>query len=201
LHVSAAGLSVVVGLASILGGAPQARADGSQPEVYFSPHGGCTEAVVREVGAARSTVYVQAYSFTSAPIAQALAAAEERGVRVEVILDKSNRTARYSGADYLGHHGIATRIDAAHAIAHNKVMIIDEREVLTGSFNFTKAAEEHNAENLLVLRDAKLAAEYLRNWKLHALHSPLYRQAGEPQASRPRGDAPASGEEALLYAR
>jgi phosphatidylserine/phosphatidylglycerophosphate/cardiolipin synthase-like enzyme len=131
----------VVGLASVLGGAPQARADGNQPEVYFSPHGGCTEAVVREIAAARSTVNVQAYSFTSAPIAQALADAEARGVQVEVILDKSNRTARYSGADYLIHHGIPTRIDAAHAIAHNKVMIIDGQVVLTGSFNFTKAAE------------------------------------------------------------
>jgi phosphatidylserine/phosphatidylglycerophosphate/cardiolipin synthase-like enzyme len=173
----------VVGLASALGGPPQARADRIQPEVYFSPHGGCTEAVVREIGAARSTVYVQAYSFTSAPIAQALADAEARGVQVEVILDKSNRTARYSGADFLIHHGIPTHIDAAHAIAHNKVMIIDGQVVLTGSFNFTKAAEGHNAENLLVLRNPALAAEYLRNWKIHALHSPFYQQSPEPQAS------------------
>jgi phosphatidylserine/phosphatidylglycerophosphate/cardiolipin synthase-like enzyme len=160
-----------------------ASAAAAPTEVYFSPRGGCTEAVVRELGLARESVYVQAYGFTSAPIAQALALASARGVRVEVILDKSNRSARYSGADYLVHHGIPTRIDAAHAIAHNKVMIIDGRVVLTGSFNFTKAAEEHNAENLLVLRDPALAAKYLRNWKLHALHSPLYHgREGEPQA-------------------
>ncbi len=104
-------------------------------EVYFSPNGGCTTAVVREIGAARQSIEVQAYSFTSAPIARALAEAKERGVHIQVILDKSNRTARYSGADYLIHHGIPTRIDAAHAIAHNKVMIIDDAVVLTGSFN------------------------------------------------------------------
>ena len=172
----------------ILGGALAlafaAPAAAAPTEVYFSPHGGCTEAVVREVQAARSSVYVQAYSFTSAPIARALAEAEARGVDVEVILDKSNRSARYSGADYLLHHGIPTRIDAAHAIAHNKVMIIDGRVVITGSFNFTKAAEEHNAENLLVLRDPALAARYLQNWKLHALHSPLYQGRGnEPEAN------------------
>jgi phosphatidylserine/phosphatidylglycerophosphate/cardiolipin synthase-like enzyme len=155
-------------------GTPRALA-AQEAEVYFSPNGGCTAAVVREIGAARATIQVQAYSFTSAPIAQALAQAKERGVQVEVILDKSNRTARYSGADYLVHHGIPTRIDAAHAIAHNKVMIIDDAVVITGSFNFTAAAERHNAENLLVLHDPKLAAEYLRNWKLHAVHSPLYR--------------------------
>jgi len=51
-------------------------------------------------------------------------------------------------------------IDANHAIAHNKVMIIDGETVLTGSFNFTKAAQEKNAENLLIIRDAALAAQY-----------------------------------------
>ena len=157
-------------------------------EVYFSPGGGCTAAVVREIGAARQSIEVQAYSFTSAPIARALAEAKERGVHVEVILDKSNRTARYSGADYLIHHGIPTRIDAAHAIAHNKVMIIDDAVVLTGSFNFTTAAETHNAENLLVLRDPQLAKEYLRNWKAHALHSPLYRAEGLTTAEHTSGD-------------
>ncbi len=165
----------VAGLAWALPLAPAPALAGEPAEVHFSPNGGCTAAVVRELGAARQTIQVQAYSFTSAPIAQALAQAKERGVQVEVILDKSNRTARYSGADYLVHHGIPTRIDAAHAIAHNKVMIIDDKVVITGSFNFTTAAERHNAENLLVLRDPKLAGEYLRNWKLHAVHSPLYR--------------------------
>ena len=48
------------------------------------------------------------------------------------------------------------KIDAEHAIAHNKVMIIDGETVITGSFNFTKAAEENNAENLLIIHDKKL---------------------------------------------
>jgi phosphatidylserine/phosphatidylglycerophosphate/cardiolipin synthase-like enzyme len=152
-------------------------------EVHFSPDGGCTAAVVREIDAARESIDVQAYSFTSIPIARALAQAEERGVRVEAILDKSNRS-HSSIADYLVHHGISTRIDAAHAIAHNKVMVIDGEVVITGSFNFTAAAEKHNAENLLVLRDQELAGEYLRNWKLHALHSEAYRPEHDAPADR-----------------
>lgn len=73
---------------------------------YFSPNGGCTEAVVEALGQARTTVKVQAYSFTSAPIAKALVDAHKRGVRVEVILDKSQRTEKYSAADFLAHAGI-----------------------------------------------------------------------------------------------
>ena len=103
---------------------------------------------------------MQAYSYTSAPIAKALVDAKKRGVSVEVILDKSQRSEKYSSADFLKNAGVPTYIDAKHAIAHNKVMVIDGQTVLTGSFNFTKAAEESNAENLLVIHEAALAAKY-----------------------------------------
>ena len=55
-------------------------------EVYFSPKGGCTDAIIKELKAAKSTVLVQAYWFTSEPIAKALVGAHKRGVKVEVIL-------------------------------------------------------------------------------------------------------------------
>ena len=143
-------------------------------EVYFSPEGGCTEAVVREIDAAQTSILVQAYSFTSAPIAKALVEAHQRGVHVEVILDRSQESEKYSSADFVLHAGIPTMIDAKHAIAHNKVIIIDGGIVITGSFNFTKAAEEHNAENLLVIRDRQIAEKYTVNWQLHAAHSKEY---------------------------
>ena len=93
---------------------------------------------------------------------------------MEVILGKSQRTQKYSSATFLFNVGISTKIDAQHAIAHNKVMIIDGETVITGSFNFTKAAEENNAENLLVIRDEKLAERYTKNWQEHAGHSEVY---------------------------
>jgi phosphatidylserine/phosphatidylglycerophosphate/cardiolipin synthase-like enzyme len=147
-------------------------------EVYFSPHGGCTEAVIKELDKAESSVLVQAYSFTSAPIAKALLDAHKRGLKVEVILDKSQRTQQYSSATFLYNSGIPTKIDAKHAIAHNKVMIIDGETVITGSFNFTKAAEENNAENLLVIRDKKLSEQYTENWQEHERHSEVYEGRG-----------------------
>ena len=143
-------------------------------EVYFSPKGGCTEAVVRELRAAKRTVLVQAYSFTSAPIAKALIDAHKRGVKVQVILEKTQRTDKYSSATFLHNAGIPTSIDAAHAIAHDKVMVVDGAVVITGSFNFTKAAGEKNAENLLVIRDPQLAGKYVGNWEAHFAHSERY---------------------------
>jgi phosphatidylserine/phosphatidylglycerophosphate/cardiolipin synthase-like enzyme len=97
-----------------------------------------------------------------------------KGDKVEVILDKSQRREKYSSAMFFLNQGIPVRIDAKHAIALNKVMIIDGETVITGSFNFTKAAEESNAENLLVIRDKKLASLYTKNWQEHERHSEVY---------------------------
>jgi len=140
-------------------------------EVYFSPNDGATEAIVREIDRARSEILVQAYSFTSAPIAKALLKAHRRGVKVQAILDKSQKTQKYSSASFLTNSGIPTYIDDKHAIAHNKIILIDRAVVITGSFNFTKAAEEKNAENLLIIRSKELAKPYLENWQRHREHS------------------------------
>ncbi len=145
-------------------------------QVYFSPRGGRTEAIVAALNKAKSEVLVQAYSFTSKDIAKALVDAHKRGVHVEIILDKSNRNhkGKYSAADFTAHMGIPTFIDAEHAIAHNKVMIIDKDVVVTGSFNFTKAAENSNAENLIIIQSKELAKIYIDNWYTHQGHSSTY---------------------------
>ena len=131
--------------------------------------------IVDTIASARTSVRVQAYSFTSRPIAQALIDAHQRGVRVAVIVDASQRRERQSLAAALAEASVPVFIDAAHRIAHNKVMVIDEDTVITGSFNFTRAAEESNAENLLVIQDRSLAQRYSANWHLHHGHAAPYR--------------------------
>jgi phosphatidylserine/phosphatidylglycerophosphate/cardiolipin synthase-like enzyme len=143
-------------------------------EVYFSPHGECTSAITKELEKANNSILVQAYSFTSVPIAEALLNAFNRGVKVEVILDRRGKTEKSSKATFFFEAGIPTKIDAAHKDAHNKMMVIDGETVITGSFNFTKAAEEKNAENLLIIHDSKLAEKYVKNWREHAQHSDAY---------------------------
>ena len=143
-------------------------------QVFFSPRGGAQAALVATIGQAKDTIFVQAYSFTSAPIAKALVDAAKRGVKIEAILDKSQRSARYTGATFLKNEGIPVYIDEKHAIAHNKVMIIDGSIVVTGSFNFTKAAEEKNAENLLIIWDKEMAKVYMDNLEKHKDHSEYF---------------------------
>lgn len=144
-------------------------------QVYFSPKGGVTAAIVRELDGAKSEILVQAYSFTSAPISKALLDAAHRGVKVVAVLDKSNVRDKYTAADALAKRGIPVVIDDKHQIAHNKIIIIDRTTVITGSFNFSKAAEESNAENLLILKNKELATVYMRNFAEHREHSMEYR--------------------------
>jgi phosphatidylserine/phosphatidylglycerophosphate/cardiolipin synthase-like enzyme len=143
-------------------------------QVYFSPNGGATQAIINEISNAKTEILVQAYSFTSSPIAKALVDAHKRGVKVEAILDKSQRKETYTEATFLANMKVPTYIDDKHAIAHNKIMIIDKETVITGSFNFSKAAEEKNAENLLIIKSKELANVYIDNWMKHKEHSEPY---------------------------
>jgi phosphatidylserine/phosphatidylglycerophosphate/cardiolipin synthase-like enzyme len=158
--------------ASLTAEAPVKVQSAGELEVAFSPRGGATALVIRVVESAKTSIRVLAYSFTSAPIAKALVEAHKRGVDVQVVVDKSQKSARYTSATFVANAGIPVRIDSKHAIAHNKVTIVDGHTVQQGSFNYTKAAEESNGENVLVnWSNAKLAEVYLKDWKRHWDHS------------------------------
>jgi phosphatidylserine/phosphatidylglycerophosphate/cardiolipin synthase-like enzyme len=158
---------------------PEARAQNTALQspswhVCFTPGDQCADHLIAVLDAAKLSIRVQAYSFTAKEIADALIRARIRGVDVVVILDKSQTRERFSMIDEMKDGGILVYIDECCAIAHNKVMIIDERTVVTGSYNFTKSAEVRNAENMLIIDDPALAARYLANWQNHRQGSDAY---------------------------
>jgi phosphatidylserine/phosphatidylglycerophosphate/cardiolipin synthase-like enzyme len=162
---------VILGLACL---AQDVKLNNTPASVYFSPNGSATNAIVQEIKQAKTEVLVQAFSFTSTQIAKALADASARRVNVVALFDKSDVKDKFSLIDALAKRGIQVMIDDKHAIAHNKIMIIDRITLITGSFNFTKAAEEHNAENLLIIKNSELCDAYLRNFVTHRSHSVPY---------------------------
>ena len=141
-------------------------------QTNFSPKGGCQAAIVRELMQARSEILVQAYSFTADPLTFALVEMKKQGVVVEIVLDKSNEIDRYSDLHIFVEKGLDVKIDHEHAISHNKIIIIDKKVVITGSYNFTNQAENENAENLLIIKGhPELAATYRENFFLHREHA------------------------------
>lgn len=132
--------------------------------VCFTPNKKCQRKIINEINKARNTILVQAYSFTDKQIAQALVDASQRNVKVQILLDKSNRNSDVSAKNILVKHKLPLRFDSLSGIAHNKVMIIDESTVLSGSYNFSRAAYARNAENLIAIHDPELAQQYIQNW-------------------------------------
>jgi len=138
--------------------------------VYFTPPANAAAAIIHAIDASQSEVLVQAYGFTHNGIAQALVRAHQRGVSVRVLLDQKSDTANRYVIGVFTDAQIELREDGKHAIAHNKVMVIDQSTVITGSFNFTNSAATRNAENFLVLRSADLAEKYRLQWQTHWSH-------------------------------
>ena len=151
----------------------QSIATGTTAEVvgvYFSPSDPVASVIVKTIDASQHEVLVQAYGFTHNGIAQALVRAHRRGVNVRVLLDQRSQATNQYVMGVLTEAHIALRQDGKHAIAHNKVMVIDQNLVITGSFNFTNAAATRNAENLLILRSEALAEQYRQEWLGHWAH-------------------------------
>lgn len=135
-------------------------------EAAFSPKQGATELIIKNIRAAKKSILVAAYAFTSKPIAKELIAAHKRGVNVQVVLDQSQKKDKNSVYNWLRSNSIPTRINSRYKIMHDKFMIFDENILQTGSFNYTAAAEYRNAENIIIVyNNPEIIAQYAQQWQ------------------------------------
>jgi phosphatidylserine/phosphatidylglycerophosphate/cardiolipin synthase-like enzyme len=138
-------------------------------EVGFSPSvngQSALQVVLSGIDRSKQQILVAAYSFTSKPISVALIRAKQRGVDVRVVADYKANSAKYSAVTYLANGGVPVALNGRYAIMHNKFMVIDGHDVQTGSFNYTQAAAQKNAENALMLHDVpELAAAYTQDFE------------------------------------
>ena len=142
--------------------------------VYFSPNGGALDAMLQRIRGAKKTILAQGHLLHSRRLAGALVRAHQRGVHVQVMLDAHAQRFDPPGlaVEHLMVAGIAVWLDDHHdGWAHDKIMVLDEEIVITGSYNWTVAAEKDNSENLLVIHDPHLAQLYTSHWQHHAQHS------------------------------
>jgi phosphatidylserine/phosphatidylglycerophosphate/cardiolipin synthase-like enzyme len=160
--------------------APQAIPATGTVQVAFPPWDNAEALVLGAIRHASSEILVQAYSFTSRSIARALVAAHRRGVVVRVLAD-SEQTQQMESSQIpeLAAAGIRVSLETRYQSAHSKVIVIDAgtaaETVLTGSYNWTYAAQSKNAENLIVLRgNAPLTRAYRENWLRHAAEAQAY---------------------------
>lgn len=149
-------------------------AQAGNASVCFTPASDCETQIVRQIEGAKREILVQAYVFTADPIAEALISAHRRGVSVSVLLDKSQLNVTKAKAKKTHKAGVSVSVDGSHSIAHNKIILIDGKTVITGSYNFTKSAATRHAENVVFIRDPEIFQQYLSNWRDHLAHARPY---------------------------
>jgi len=175
--------AVVLSCAAVLACAPAGAREaaevlpGSVPvvaghvQVLFSPWDNIEGAIVAALRAARQEILVHAFSFTSRAIARALIEARARGVDVRITVDAAESArADNNRIPELAAAGIPVFVEEGYQSAHNKVMIIDAAlgggTVITGSYNWTHAAQRRNAENVIILTGQNaVTARYRMNWE------------------------------------
>jgi phosphatidylserine/phosphatidylglycerophosphate/cardiolipin synthase-like enzyme len=158
----------------ITGGAPAAPrsfpATGNV-EIGFTPGDAVDNLIIASIERAQGEILVHAYTFTHRRIAQALVSAKRRGVAVTVLADREQaRAVPQNVLPQLVAGGVEVWLDGNFQAAHNKVIIIDaelaQATTITGSYNFTIAAQRSNAENVVVLHDnSAVARAYRDNWR------------------------------------
>jgi len=128
----------------------------AETEVYFSLYDNPQKEIIRNINQAQAFINIAMYIFTDKEIALSLINAQKRGVKVRVYLDKEQVDYKYSQSRFLVQKGIKTRITTNNYIMHHKFAIIDNRLLLTGSYNWTFSANNRNDENLMVIDDPEI---------------------------------------------
>lgn len=164
---------VLLGLILLLGNANYAVNDTSY-EACFTPAENCRQKIIDMILNAKESILVQAYYFTDFSIAEALVKAKKREVQVKIILDKGQIDDKNRIIPYLRKNQLEVYIDHQPAIAHSKVIIIDNEVVIGGSYNYTDSAATRNAENVTIIKNREFAKKFVINWQNRKEHSLEY---------------------------
>lgn len=129
----------------------------SEIEVYFSPKDKSSIRIVQLIKEAKTYIYIPTFLITHANIANELINAKNRGVDVRIIIDANSTGTRNSKHGLLRRSGILLKTENYAGKLHAKTMIIDDKYLITGSMNFSNSGENKNDENLLIIKNSKIA--------------------------------------------
>lgn len=128
----------------------------AKTEVYFSLYDNPQKEIIKNINQAEAFINIAMYIFTDKEIALPLINAQKRGAKVRLYLDKDQVDYKYSQSRFLVQKGIKVRISSNNYIMHHKFATIDNRLLLTGSYNWTFSANNRNDENLMVIDDPEI---------------------------------------------
>ncbi len=143
---------------------------GTEIEVYFSPDDEVANRIIDLLAGAQDSIYFLAYSFNAEKISDAMLKRSQAGVTLAGVFEKTEVAASKNSSEYdlMRSAGLDVRLDGNPKNMHDKIIVIDGKIVITGSYNFTAAAEDKNDENILIIHNADIAALYLQDfWRIY----------------------------------
>ena len=144
---------------------PDVTLDGTRVETYFSPDDHVLNALYSLLSTSEESIYFLAFSFTSNELGSIVREKAGAGLEVKGVMDeeqiKSNTGTEF---DPFRQAGLDVRIDGIDGQMHHKFFIVDESIVVIGSYNFSRAAEERNDENILIIYNPRVAEFYLQEF-------------------------------------
>ncbi len=146
---------------------PRINLSGTRVETYFCPEDSCAEQVREELKKAEKSIYFMTFSFTHEGIANVLLLKNLEGIEVKGAMEV-RQISKYSQYNRLKQNGIDVRRDGNKNNLHHKVFMIDEKTVITGSFNPTANGDQRNDENLIIIEDDQIAQKFVGEfWKVY----------------------------------
>lgn len=139
---------------------PQIMLDDTPIRIYFSPEDGIAAYILTELQQAKQSIRFMAFSYTADPIAEAMITQAQAGMLVQGVFERQNAGGTGAAFEELQSGGVDVLEDGSCYILHHKTIIIDDRIVITGSYNFTSSAERSNDESLVIITDPEIASAY-----------------------------------------
>jgi phosphatidylserine/phosphatidylglycerophosphate/cardiolipin synthase-like enzyme len=140
---------------------PSVEIMGGELENYFSPDDGAAEKIIGAISRAEEEIHFMVFSLTLNEIGDALIAPADQGVEISGVVESDLVHNPGSEVERLVQSGVQIRLDGNPRNMHHKVFIIDDRTVITGSYNFSRSAEVQNDENVLIFHHTEVAEIYL----------------------------------------
>ncbi|HSG26102.1 MAG TPA: phospholipase D-like domain-containing protein [Anaerolineales bacterium] len=140
------------------------KIDDSSVLVRFAAEDDVATLLAELLGRAQSEIRFMAFSFTDDDMGGSILQQAKNGVSVAGIFEQRGAMTEYSEFPFLYCNGLSVRLDGNPRTMHHKVLIIDRQIVVTGSYNFSVNADTSNDENVIMIDNSQIAAEYLKEF-------------------------------------
>jgi len=141
-----------------------ALVDGTAVQVYFSPEDDVLNRIIPIVAGAQSSIRFLAFSFTDYPLAKTMIDRYAAGVDVAGVYEKTGSETESAELRTFFCAGVPVRQDGNPRFMHHKLIVVDDRILISGSFNFSNNATDNNDENVIIIDNPEIASLYIQEF-------------------------------------